>query len=152
MEHIGGQIKCFILDWPSEHKVLIISLCFFPLAWESKADFPSTISQSIFGRVYKGRIHAFLFAYPYLIHAIWEPLVLKYTPWHMKIPNDNLFQYRHHRQDLIVIDTDKYVHHIYNTDKLMFRFFTGKATRGSCLKFGWKKTVGSIPGPTSPIV
>ena len=30
MEHIGGQIKCYILDWPSEHKVLILML--FPLA------------------------------------------------------------------------------------------------------------------------
>ena len=29
MEDIGRQIKCCILDCPSEHEVLIISLCFF---------------------------------------------------------------------------------------------------------------------------
>ena len=152
MEHIGGQIKCCILDWPSEHKVLIISLCFFPSAWESKADFPM-VDKSI--DFWQSLQKAEFMHFSLHIHILYmsSDSHLSWNTHHGIWKFQTIIYFNIGVTDGIWLSLMRISMSIISTIRINLCSDSSQAKILEEVVWNWlKNTVGSIPGPTSPIV
>ena len=153
MEHNGGQIKCCILDWHSEHKVLITSIGVLPLARESKADFPmDDKSINFWQSLQKAEFMHFSLHIHILYMSSDSHLSWNTHPGIWKFQTTIYFNIS--VTDGMWLSLMRISMSIISTIQINLRSNSSQAKILEEVVWNWlKNTLGSIPGPTfSPIV